>query len=132
MNKAVPRCDVIYELSRSLSCANTGAATHLVELRFLFHAGPPSQPPLTIIQLKHCLHGQGEEDCLSAVVTTKAAPETPSRRAGSVLVRASPRVPMHLHQSMQDPHTTCLQVATSVPHWAWGAGGAHCCSPAAG
>lgn len=42
INRAVPRCDVIYELSRSLSCANTGAATHLVQLRFLFHAGFPS------------------------------------------------------------------------------------------
>lgn len=32
----MPRCDVIYELSRSLCCASTGAAIHLVELRFMF------------------------------------------------------------------------------------------------
>lgn len=37
------------------------------------------------------------------MVTTKAVLETPSRSAGSVLVRASPGVPMHLQHSMWPP-----------------------------
>lgn len=93
----------VSKLSRSMSSINIVTAVQIVQLRFTFHAGPPSQPPLMFIWLKY--YCQGKEESLSLVPRTP--PRLPWRLCTPVVLAEhwgeGPRGTGHLRWSMQDP-----------------------------
>lgn len=97
------KCNSVSKLSRSMSCVNIVTAVQIVQLRFMFHAGPPSQAHLTFIRLKYCC--QGKEDSLSLVPWS--LPRLPWRLRALVALAGhrgeGPRDTGCLRRSMQDP-----------------------------
>lgn len=102
-DRVMSKRNSVSKLSRSMSCVNIVTAVQIVQLRFMFHAGPPSQPHLTFIRLKYCC--QGKEDSLS--LTPWSLPRLPWRLCALVALAGhqgeGPRDMGRLCRSMQDP-----------------------------
>lgn len=99
LHRVMSKHNSVSKLSRSMSCVTV----QTVQLRFMFHAGPPPQPHLTFIRLKYCC--QGKEDSLS--LTPWSLPRLPWRLCALVALAGhrgeGPRDTGRLRRSMQDP-----------------------------